>query len=103
MFAQNRADRKIVRELVPVLAPAWSGSSDAVTVRRSAPGDGPALARLARLDDRRLAVGPYVVAERAGEIVAAVPITGGSTIANPFMATAEFVDLIELRARQLPL
>jgi hypothetical protein len=83
-------------------APASNGSSDNVTIRRSAPGDGSALSRLARLDDRRLPAGPHVVAERDGEIVAAAPLAGGTTIANPFMYTADVVTLIELRARQLP-
>ena len=102
MFARGETNRNPEDELAATPAPASSGSSDSVTIRRSRPGDGPALGRLARLDDRRLPAGPYVLAERSGEIVAAAPLEGGSTIANPFMPTADLVSLIELRAHQFP-
>jgi hypothetical protein len=76
-------------------------SRDDVILRRSGPGDGPALSRLARLEDRRPAAGPYLLAERGGEVVAAVPLSGGSAIADPFLHTADLVAILELRARQL--
>jgi hypothetical protein len=72
-----------------------------VTIRRSAPGDGRAIARLARLEDRRQAPGPYLVAERGGEIVAAMPLTGGSPIADPFTRTADLCEMLALRASHL--
>jgi hypothetical protein len=101
MFAQSSTNRKIVREVDLVPAAPSNGSRDSVTIRRSAPGDGPALERLSRLDDKRLPRGAYVVAERGDEIVAAAPLGGGATLANPFMLTDQIVGLIELRARQL--
>jgi hypothetical protein len=96
MFAQSLTDRNIVRD--PGSPPA---NGDGVTIRRSAPGDGPAISRLGRLEDRRPARGPYVVAERGGEVVAAVPISGGAPLADPFTWTADVVAMLELRARQL--
>jgi hypothetical protein len=82
-------------------APALRGPSDDVTIRRSAPGDGPAIARLARLDDSRLPAGPHLLAERGGRIVAAVSLMSGTAIADPFVRTAEVVALLQLRVRQL--
>jgi hypothetical protein len=102
MFAQTRTIRNFVQTPTTMSEHSPNGSRDSVTIRRSGPGDGKALGRLALLDDRRLAAGPHVVAERAGEIIAAAPLEGGATIANPFIPTADFVSLIELRARQLP-
>src|SRR5256885_9777953 len=97
MFAQNATNRK--PDLQVASEP--GASRDDVILRRSAPGDGPAISRLARLESRRPAAGPYVLAERGGEVVAAVPLDGGSAIADPFMLTADLVAILELRARQL--
>ena len=83
------------------VAPQPDTASDDVLLRRSGPGDGAAISRLARLDDRRPAKGPYVLAECGGELLAAMPLSGGSAIANPFMRTADLVAILELRARQL--
>ena len=99
MFAQTATNHKLDRGLAPV---ADSGTTaDTVTIRRSAPGDGPDLARLARLENRRHPRGAYLVAERAGEIVAAVSLSGGSAIADPFKLTRDVVAMLELRALQL--
>jgi hypothetical protein len=97
MLAQGRTNRKFVQD-APVAA---DRDGDGVTIRRSAPGDGPAISRLGRLEDRRPARGPYVLAERGGEIFAAVPLSGGAPLADPFMRTADVVAMLELRARQL--
>src|SRR5437016_3243034 len=99
MFAQTATNRKLDRGLAPV---ADSGTTaDTVTIRRSAPGDGADLSRLARLEDRRQPRGAYLVAERGGEIVAAVPLAGGSAIADPFKLTGDVVAMLQLRAHQL--
>jgi hypothetical protein len=83
------------------IAPQPATASDDVLLRRSGPGDGPAISRLARLESRRPGTGPYVLAECAGEVVAAIPLSGGAAIADPFMRTADLVAILELRARQL--
>jgi hypothetical protein len=100
MLAQSVKHRNFDGNVAPV-ARAPARASDEVVIRRSVPGDGDAVARLARLEDRRLARGPYVVAERRGEVVAAMPLLGGSAVADPFEPTADMVALLELRARQL--
>ena len=74
---------------------------DSVTVRRARPGDGVALQRLAELDGRRLPPGPMLVAEVAGELLAARSLVAGTSIANPFHPSAHLVELLELRSAHL--
>jgi hypothetical protein len=45
--------------------------------------------------------GTVLVAEVRGELWAAVPVGGGSAIADPFRPTADVVALLELRAAHL--
>ena len=72
-----------------------------VTLRVATQGDSRSLLRLAALDDRPLPAGPFVVAEVDGELVAAVSVSGGSAIADPFRRTAVLVQMLELRAREM--
>jgi hypothetical protein len=74
---------------------------DRIVIRRSGPGDGPAIARLAQLDEHEWAGGPAVLAEMDGDIRAAVPLDGSESFADPFFETADVVALLELRAGQL--
>ena len=75
--------------------------TDEVTIRRSTPADRAAVLRLAALDSKRHDGGALVLAERGGELLAAVPLAGGPALADPFRPTAEIVALLELRAAQL--
>lgn len=70
-------------------------------IRRSTPADQAALERVAALDSAPALHGDALVAEVDGDIRAAVSLTDGRVIANPFVRTAELVDLLELRAAQL--
>jgi hypothetical protein len=70
-------------------------------VRLAEPADEPALRRLAALDSARAPRGTVLVGELGGDIQAALPVNGGRPIANPFVRTAELVNLLELRAEQL--
>jgi hypothetical protein len=70
-------------------------------VRYARAEDREAIVCLARLDSAREPAGPLLVAESAGGIIAALPIAGGDPIANPFVRTAELVELLRLRAAQL--
>ena len=72
-----------------------------VNVRRSAPGDSAALARLAALDSARPPTGPALIAESDARILAALPLGSGRPIADPFEPTAELVALLELRRLQI--
>jgi hypothetical protein len=73
-----------------------------LTIRTSQPSDDPALRRLAVLDScPRVEPGPYLIAEHDGTPVAALPLAGGRTVADPFKPTADIVALLQVRARQL--
>jgi hypothetical protein len=76
-------------------------TSDAVVIRQAAPEDSGRLQRLAVLDSAPDPHGPMLVAEREGVLVAAVPLSGGRAIADPFEPTAGIVGLLELRRAQL--
>jgi hypothetical protein len=72
-----------------------------VTIRVAVPADDQALARLAELDSRPAPFGYVLVAEVGGELRAALPVTGGQPVADPFHPTAALTSLLALRARQL--
>ena len=72
-----------------------------VTIRVAVPADDQALARLAELDSRPAPIGYVLVAEVGGELRAALPVTGGEPVADPFHPTAALTSLLALRARQL--
>ena len=72
-----------------------------VTVRLAEERDARALQRLAALDSAEVPAGPALLAEVDGRAVAALPVLGGSAIADPFSRTVAMVDMLELRAAQL--
>lgn len=74
---------------------------DAVTMRRATAADAARLRALAQLDDKRLPTGPFLVADVAGEIVAAVSIPTRIAVADPFRPTADAVAMLRLRAAQV--
>ncbi len=76
-------------------------NAERLVLRRAAAEDGPALARLARLDSAPKPAGDMLVAEVDERIVAAVPFDGGRAIADPFRPTADVVDLLRARAELL--
>jgi hypothetical protein len=71
--------------------------SDALTIRAATPGDEAALRRLAALDSSAPLHGPSVLAERDDVAVAAVALTSGDVIADPFRRTADAVHMLRLR------
>jgi hypothetical protein len=76
-------------------------AADALVIRQSAADDGGRLRRLALLDSAPVPHGAMLVAERDGVLVAALPMSGGHAIADPFEPTAGIVGLLELRRAQL--
>lgn len=56
---------------------------------------------LAALSERPLPGGSLVLALRAGRIVAALPVSGGRMLADPFVRTSQLEPLLELRAAQI--
>jgi hypothetical protein len=71
---------------------------DALVIRPAYPDDAAALVRLAALDSRRPLDGSIVVAERDGQILAALGTADGRAIADPFAPTADLVALLRLHA-----
>ena len=72
-----------------------------VTVRLAAPDDATALERLAQLDSATLPAAPLLIGERAEHPVAALSLSDGAIVADPFVPTADVVALLRLRANQL--
>jgi hypothetical protein len=72
-----------------------------VLIRRATVSDEPAIARLAALDDRELPLGERLIAEVAGQPVAALELHSGATVADPFVPTSAVVELLGLRATQV--
>jgi hypothetical protein len=70
------------------------GAMNPVTLRLASATDAVKLRRLAQLDTRELTPGPHLVAERDGRLDAAISLTTGAVIANPFERTAELCDLL---------
>ncbi len=73
----------------------------AVTIRLAARADRVALAKLAALDSTVPPAMPALVAEVAGELRAAISLVDGAVTANPFRPTADLVELLRARERQL--
>jgi hypothetical protein len=76
-------------------------SAPAVTLRFACAEDDRALERLAQLDSARTPRGPQLVAEVGGQLRAAISLTDGAVLANPFDHTSELVNLLRARAAQL--
>jgi hypothetical protein len=75
-----------------------SNNQSHITIRYATPSDRPALERLAQRDSGRVPSGELLVAELDGELVAAVPLEGGTAIADPFRPTAGHVAALAAEA-----
>ena len=98
---RRAADRHRLARLAspwPRLAPAAERS---VTLRFGSPADRHGIARLAELDGSGAPAHPVLVAEVHGQLLAALALSDGSVVANPFHRTADLIDLLRARARQL--
>lgn len=76
-------------------------AADAVVLRPATMHDAGALRLLADLDSASPLAGPILVAERGGELAAAIEVHGGRAIADPFSQTAGLVSLLRTRAELL--
>ena len=65
-----------------------------VTIRPACPDDNPALWRLAALDSSSVPAGPLFVAEIEGQLRVAVSASDLRAIADPFVATADIVEIV---------
>ena len=76
------------------------GGYDTVAVRMARPGDEAAIRRIAALDDRKAPNGRVLVAEVDGELIAALGVSDGRAVADPFRWTSDVMALLEMRASQ---
>lgn len=83
------------RKPEPQPALAWQTP---VTVRLAGLDDRPAIDRVAERDSRPAPAAPLLVAERAGELQAALSLRTGAVIADPFRHTADLVELLRCHA-----
>jgi hypothetical protein len=74
---------------------------DDVTIRLDRAGDASRLYQLAALCRRRLAAGPFLVADVGGRIVAARPVVGGSPVSDPSRETRDIERLLEVCVAQV--
>jgi len=81
-------------------APAQAASE--VTIRTLASDDAPALRSLAERDTAAIPAGSIVGAERDGRLQAAISLSSGHVVADPFRPTADLVAMLKLRAGQMP-
>ena len=72
-----------------------------IVIRRSVRGDDRELVRLAGLSERAAPADPLLLAEADGKLIAAVSTRTGEVVSDPFVASADVVALLRLRATQL--
>jgi len=82
-------------------APRRHAATTPVTLRFCFPDDSEALARLALLDSSAPPPHPALLAEVAGELRAALSLADGSVVSDPFYPSADIIELLHARARQL--
>ena len=71
--------------------------SATVTLRMATGEADHAVARLAQLDSAKRPRGPVIVAEVDGQARAALSLTDGSVVADPFHLTAGLVEMLRIR------
>jgi len=71
-----------------------------LTIRRATHEDDQPLSALAIVDSSLPLSGEVLVAQLDDAVVAAISLTDGRTIADPFRPSADTVEILRLRARQ---
>jgi len=72
-----------------------------MVLRTGRPADEAAIRRLALLDSARPLRGEALVAEVSGRPVAAIDLSDGRVVADPFEHTADVVELLRVRAGEM--
>jgi hypothetical protein len=72
-----------------------------IVLRLGLPADADALGRLAALDSTTPPPQPVLLAELDGRLAAALALSNGTIISDPFQHTSELIALLRTRARQL--
>ncbi|HEY1776942.1 MAG TPA: hypothetical protein VGG41_12345 [Solirubrobacteraceae bacterium] len=94
---ERRGPRPFRRRRSSAPAIRWQG----LTLRLATSADRSALARLAELEQAASPQEPVLLGEVMQRPVAALSLRDGRVVADPFMPTAELVELMRLRARQI--
>jgi len=94
---RRRRSRAARRDAEIAPAAFWEG----LTLRLATACDRAALARLAELEQAEQPAEPVLLGVVMQRAVAAVSLSDGRIVADPFFATSELVELLRLRARQL--
>ncbi len=81
--------------------PAPTAADDAVVLRPANMNDADALKTLAALDSTAPLHGAILIAERSDQLVAALELGTGRSIADPFTPSAGLVALLKTRAEML--
>jgi hypothetical protein len=79
----------------------WVEDDEGLTVRAATGADGEAVRLLAALEGVNMPTGQVLVAQVGDDVVAALPLQGGQALADPFRRTAQYVELLQVRAKQL--
>jgi hypothetical protein len=77
--------------------PRWSP----LVIRLAVTADETELRRLAHMDSARPLSGQVLLAEQGGSVIAALSLDDGTAIADPFVASADAVAMLRVRAEQL--
>jgi hypothetical protein len=75
--------------------------SPTIVIRLATTADSSTVRNLADLDSREPLAGPAMLAEIDGRVRAALDLSDGSVAADPFVRTAEVIEMLRLRARRL--
>jgi hypothetical protein len=75
--------------------------SSSITIRAARPKDERAIRRLAQRDSRPVPDGELLTAFVDGQVRAALSLTSGEAIADPFHRTDELVSMLALRRSEL--
>jgi hypothetical protein len=84
-------------EVASPAEPLWAS----IVIRLATAGDRRSLERLAELDCSASPSGPALIGVLRERPVAAVSLSDGKEVADPFVATGDILQLMRLRARQL--
>ena len=72
-----------------------------LVIRLAVAADDSPLRRLAHMDSARPLSGQALIAEQDGSVIAALSLDDGAEIADPFIASADAVAMLRVRADQL--
>jgi hypothetical protein len=98
---RRAADSRRLAKLAAEPEPGAETQRGAILLHLARPDDSGLVTRLAELDDAKPLEGEILIAFVAGEAVAALSLTEGRVVANPFVHTADAVALLRLREQHL--